>query len=295
MRIRSPKSRQQGWRMDALAPFVVLALATAIGVFGAPTVGVAQDMIQFLDLKSDEFTKADTTRAEIEALIAAQKPGEPLDLSARRLNHLDLSGLDLTGVNLQSARINGANFKGSRLDRAILDQAWALDADFTGASFKEASLFSTQLLGARLDGADFTAARVAGDFSRASLKGARFDRADLSADMRNQSMGLMRGVFRSSDLRDASFRNANLARVVLEYADLRGADLREANLRGSELGGANLSGAKVADADFDHADVNSARLISLEGRNAARNLESAVNLERAFTDAPRPAPATGER
>ncbi len=295
MRSRDPKSRRPGWHIEALAPALVLAVALLTGVCGAPTGAAAQDMIQFLDLKSDEFTKSEMTREEVAALIAARKPGEPIDLSARRLNRLDLSELDLSGVNLQSARINGANFKGSRLDGAVLDQAWALDADFTGASFKAASLFSTQLLGARLDGADFTEARVAGDFSRASLKGARFDRADLSADMRNQSMGLMRGVFRSSDLRDASFRNANLARVVLEYADLRGADLREANLMGSELGGANLTGAKVADADFHSADVNSARLLSLEGRNAARNLESTVNMERAFTDAPRPAPATAER
>ena len=60
-----------------------------------------------------------------------------------------------------------------------------------------------------------TCARVAGDLSRASLKGARFDGADLSADMKNQSMGLMRGVLRSADLDGASFAGANLSRVVL--------------------------------------------------------------------------------
>ena len=139
-------------------------------------------------------------------------------------------------------------------------------------------------MGATLDGADFSGARVAGDFSRASLKGARFDRADLSADMRNQSMGLMRGVFRSADLEGASFREANLARVVLEYARLRDADLAGANLAGSEMGGADLTGASIAGADFSNADVNSARLIALKGKAEARNFDKTINSDRAFTD-----------
>ncbi len=244
----------------------------------------AQDMLQYLDLKSTEFTTAETTREAIATLIAARKPGEAIDLSAKRLNKLDLSGLDLSGVNLQSARINGTSFKGATLDKAVLDQAWALDADFSGASLKGSSLFSTQFMGAMMDGADFTGARVAGDFSRASLKGARFDRADLSADMRNQSMGLMRGVFRSSNLEGASFRDANLARVVLEYSSLRSADLSGANLSGSEMGGADLSGAMVAGANFNAADVNSAKLHGMRGKTDARDLDKAVNLDRAFRD-----------
>ncbi len=35
-----------------------------------------------------------------------------------------------------------------------------------------------------------TGARLAGDFSKASLKGTKLDGADLSADEKNQSMGL---------------------------------------------------------------------------------------------------------
>ena len=124
----------------------------------------------------------------------------------------------------------------------VLDQAWALTSDFTIASLKGASLFSTQFRDAKLDGANFEGARVAADFSRASRKGANFK----DADMKNQSMGLMRGVFRSTDLEGASFENANMARVVLEYARLRGANLRDANLMGSELAGADLTGADVA-------------------------------------------------
>lgn len=274
-----PSTRLRLWRLGRSAALgVVLALAVA------PHRAGAQDMLQFLDLKSDDFTKAEMTRADVQSLIAAKAPGQGIDLAAKRLNGLDLSGLDLTGANLQSARINGANLKGAKLDRAILDQAWGLNAVLSGASFKGASLFSTQLIGANLDGADFSNARVAADFSRASLKGARFDGADLSADMKNQSMGLMRGVFRSADLDGASFVGANLARVVLEYARLRGANLSDANLAGSEMGGADLTGAMVEGANFTAADVNSARLLKLIGRERAKGLDATVNLDRAFTD-----------
>ncbi len=255
-----------------------------LAMAAAPNPAHAQDMLQYLDLESTEFTTAETTREAIAALIAGRKPGTTIDLSAKRLNKLDLSSLDLSGFNLQSARINGTSFKGANLDKAVLDQAWALDADFTGASLKGASLFSTQFMGATMDSADFTGARVAGDFSRASLKGARFDRADLSADMRNQSMGLMRGVFRSSNLEGASFRDANLARVVLEYSNLRSADMSGANLSGSEMGGADLTGASVAGANFNAADVNSAKLLEMRGKNDARDLDKTVNLDRAFRD-----------
>src|SRR5262245_6921804 len=68
----------------------------------------AQDMLRFLDLKSDDFTKAEMTRTEIEAALAAADATKPLDLSAKRLNGLDLSGLDLRHTKLQAARLNRA-------------------------------------------------------------------------------------------------------------------------------------------------------------------------------------------
>src|SRR3990167_3930133 len=131
----------------------------------------AQDMVEHLDLKSDEFTKTDVTRDDVLAAIAAAGADGVADFSGKRLNGLDLSGLDLRKLKLQATRINGANLAGSNLDGVMLDQAWALDSDFSNASFKGASLFSTQLMGAKMDGADFEGARIAADFSRASMKG----------------------------------------------------------------------------------------------------------------------------
>src|ERR1700755_609416 len=143
-------------------------LAAPVIACAMPPMAAAQDMLRFVDLNSDDFTKADMTRTEIEAALSAIDPTTILDLSGRRLNVLDLSGLDLRRTKLQAARLNRANLAGANLDDVVLDQAWALDADFTGASLRGASLFATQLIGAVLDRADLSRARIAGDLSRAS-------------------------------------------------------------------------------------------------------------------------------
>ena len=107
--------------------------------------------------------------------------------------------------------------------KAICGRRWTV-RKISGASLRGASLFATQLIGAKLDGADLSGARIAGDLSRASLRQARLDRADLSADMRNQSMGLMRGVLRSAKLDGASFENATerqIAPAILSFAATR--------------------------------------------------------------------------
>ena len=157
----------------------LMASALAGALLLVPTGALrAQDMIDQLDLKSDEFTKADMTRDDVLAAIAAAGDGVA-DLSGKRLNGLDLSGLDLRKLKLQSSRINHANFAGANLDGVVLDQAWALDSDFTNASFKGAHLFATQFRDAKMDGANFEGARIAADYSRTSLKGANFKDADL--------------------------------------------------------------------------------------------------------------------
>jgi len=149
---------------------IVLATLLAATV---PPLAAAQEMLRYFDLKSDEFTKADMTRIEVEAVLAAANPARPADLSARRLNGLDLSGLDFRGAKLQATRLNGANLAGANLDGATLDQAWALDADLTGATLRGASLFATQLIGAKLDGADLSDARITGATSTTIVPGNR--------------------------------------------------------------------------------------------------------------------------
>ncbi len=165
------KGHARAFAATALAGICVLTLS--VGMRPA----AAQDMVNALDLTSDDFTKADMSRADIEAGLAKLKAGETLDLSGKRLNGLDLSGLDLTRTRLQAARLNNANLKDAKLDGVVLDAAWALKSDFTNASFIGASLFQTQMMDARIDGANFSHAMVGADMSRATLNGARFDNA----------------------------------------------------------------------------------------------------------------------
>ena len=59
---------------------------------------LAQGMMSGVDLSSPAFTKAELSRADIEAMIAKGPTGGKLDLSDKSLNGLDLSKLDLSGA-----------------------------------------------------------------------------------------------------------------------------------------------------------------------------------------------------
>jgi BTB/POZ domain-containing protein KCTD9 len=142
--------------------------------FGSAGLSQADDLFQYLDFKSDQFTKSDMTREDVAAAIASAG-GSVVDLSGKRLNNLDLSGLDLSKTKLEGAYINGTNFTGSNLDGVKLNKAWALKANFSNATLKGASLIETEMLDGICDGADFSGARVAADMSRASLLKAHFD------------------------------------------------------------------------------------------------------------------------
>ena len=85
--------------------------------------------------------------------------------------------------------------------------------------------------GAKLDGANLAGARITADISGGSLLHTILTGANLSADMKNQSMGLMRAVLRSANLSGADLRQADLSRADLEFASLTNANLTGASLR----------------------------------------------------------------
>lgn len=251
------------------------AALSVASLFAAPL--CAQDMLQGVDLAQPAYSKAELTRADIEAALQHRGAGHKVDLSEKSLNGLDLSGLDLHGVDFRAARMNKVRLAGARLDDAILDQAWLIEADLTGASLKGAHAFASQMQRMRADGADFSHARVAGDLSGASLRGANFDDADLSADMKNQSMGLMRAVLRSAVLEGARFHKANMMSADLRFARAAGADFSDANLKNADASGADLTGAiwrgaKTEALDLDSAQIDAASEAALKG---AQNLDRA--------------------
>jgi uncharacterized protein YjbI with pentapeptide repeats len=129
----------------------------------------------------------------------------------------------------------------------------------------------------RGDGADFSGARVAGDLTGASLRQAKFIGANLSAGMKNQSMGLMRAVLRSAALDGAQFVSANLMSADLRFAHAAGADFTDANLMNADAAGADFTGAifkgaMVKDLDLDSAQIDAASEAAL---SSAQHLDRA--------------------
>ncbi len=251
--------------------------ATYLGL--APVAG--QSTMGGVDMTLPKMTAAEMTRDEVVARLEAATADDPADFTRIWLNGLDLSALDFSDAVLRAASLNGANLANARFDGAILSQAWMIGADLKGASLVGAELFQTQLGRADLTEADFTSARAAADFTRATLTGTVFKHADFSADMRNQSMGLMRGVLKSVRGEHVDFTAAQMSRADLEFAKLPGATFVDADLSMATLGGADLSGADVSGANFEKADLTSTRLTDIIGAETA-NLESARNIDRAL-------------
>src|SRR5262249_12159745 len=104
--------------------------------------------------------------------------------------------------------------------------------------------------------------------------------ANLSADMKNQSMGLMRAVLKSSNLERAIMREADLSRVDLEFASLKDADLTNASLRGAALGGATLVRVRFNGTNFNGAALACTRRMEPIGLDAAKNFDKAQNTDR---------------
>jgi uncharacterized protein YjbI with pentapeptide repeats len=121
-----------------------------------------------------------------------QQGKAPLDLSAHNFSNVDLNKVDFKAANLSASVFNGANLHEAKLDGVNLTVAFLEHANLSGASFRKAEMFSVQVSGADLRGADLADARVIGDLRNTNLTGAHLERLRGAADMKNQSMGLMR-------------------------------------------------------------------------------------------------------
>ncbi|BCM85695.1 pentapeptide repeat-containing protein [Methylobacterium indicum] len=261
------------------------ALAACLALLGTGPAPAEQDMLLGADMASPAMTRAEMTRADVEALIA-RAAGRPIDLSDKALSGLDLSGLDLRGANLRTARLNRVNLRGADLSGANLEQAWIIKADLTGAKLVGARMFGITAREANLTGADLSRAVPIGDFRGATMRGATLVGLRGGADLRNQSMGLMRAVFVSVNLSGANLTGADLGRARLDFANLAGADLTDVALTGADLSGADLTGATVAGADFRSVDVGGAKLVDLKGQDRARDWAQRVNADRAVLRRP---------
>lgn len=229
---------------------------------------------------------ADFNAEQVREILASAAPDKPADLSGKSLESLDLSNLDfkranLSGANLFGAKLVGADLSGANLSGAKLDLAWIMRANFTNADLSNASLLglvvsSGQDISAAeapvFKGANFSGAHIIARLSRCDLSGANFANAKMGADMKNQSMGLMRADLSGSNLSRANFSGADLSRALMRFADLTGANLSGANLTGADLSGVDLTGVDLTGADATDADLGGAVLKNVRGLETVKGL-----------------------
>jgi uncharacterized protein YjbI with pentapeptide repeats len=251
-------------RLTRSVLWIVYVILTASGAFGA-----------------------DFTRVEVQSLLAVA-PGAPrasfvgrslagLDLHELDFTAADLSGADLSDADLRGAKLVGAKLVGANLVRAKLNLAWIIRADFSDANLSGAIL-ETLIVSAGMEtqpdeaakfvGANLSGAKVTARFSLDDMRGADLSHLRASADMRNQSMGMIRTDFSRANLANANFEGAALAHVnfefaKLEHANFAGADLSDADLAGADLTDANLTSANTARANFTSASLAGVKGLSL--------------------------------
>ena len=231
---------------------------------------------------------SDFTRAEVESKLSAAPEGPRPSFAGRSLAGLDLHALDfhevdltsadlsradLSDADLRGAKLVAANLTGAKLRQAKLNLAWIMRANFSHADLSHAIL-ETLVASAGMEtqpdeaakfvGADLSGAKVTARFSLDDMRGANLSHLKASADMRNQSMGLIRTDFSRANLADVNFEGAELAYVNFEFAKLQ-----HANFSGADLSNADFAGADDRLALCLHGAETSKDLGALDARHAS--------------------------
>ena len=237
----------------------------------------------------DPDMTANVTVEQVKSALAAAKPDHPADFAGKSLRNLDLSNMDFTGADLKGANLYGAKLADSNMTRADLTGAnlnlsWLIHANFTDANLTDASLVApvvAQGLTATtgeipiFKGANMTGARVQARFTGGDLRGAKFSGGDISAHLKNQSMGLMHTEMGSANLEGADFSMTNMGHADMSFANLKGANFAGADLSRAVLTGADASGADFTDADLTGAELDGTNFTGAKGLDKAKNLDKA--------------------
>jgi uncharacterized protein YjbI with pentapeptide repeats len=226
------------------------------------------------------------TRGDVEAAIRAAGPGHPVELAGRSLEGANLSGLDLSGAdlahaNLHAANLTDTNLTGADLSGARLDLTWLMRTNLTHANLSGVQMHGPIVARGMDDvpkdapilvGANLSHAQIIAKLN-GNAEGADFSQANLGADIRNQSMGILHTDFNNANLRHANFEGANLDYATLRFADLTGADLRGARFLYADLSGADLTNAVLTGADLTDADLTDAILKAAKGLHTVTGLK----------------------
>jgi uncharacterized protein YjbI with pentapeptide repeats len=159
--------------------------------------------------------------------------------------------------------------------------AWFIRANFTRANLRGATLQTivtstamnnTLAEAATFAGADLSDANITVHSSFYDMRRVDFSRANMTVVTANQSMGLLRTEFMSSNLDGANFEGAGLGHVTFRFAKLRGANFKGADLSYTDFTGAYLNGADCSGAKISHAIFESATMTGVKGPRPATEI-----------------------
>jgi uncharacterized protein YjbI with pentapeptide repeats len=207
-----------------------------------------------------------------------------LDFKGANLAHTDLYGTDLTGANLKGADLSHTRLNRSVLIRADLSGADLTGATiFRPTVYTD--LASNLADAPRFAGANLTRIRVMANLSGADFRGANLTNADFSPLEARPGQGtitsLMKNVLKSCDFSGAALKGANFDRADLTFSRFVGADLAGANLKKTDLSKTDFTGADLTGADLTSADLYGANLTGVKGLDTVKGLSSAINLDKA--------------
>jgi uncharacterized protein YjbI with pentapeptide repeats len=255
-------------------PRVENRFSSDFSLIGRVAFMIAPPLLWMVPSSAADHMTADQTRASVAAAPAGKADLSGKDMSGNDLTGLDLSGAnlagaDLSGANLHGVKLVGADLTGADLTKADLTFTWIMRANFTRARLHgammqtivtSAGLDNTPAQAAMFVGADLSDASITVHFSFDDMHGANFSHAHMTVNMANQSMGLLRTEFMSTNLDGADFTGAGLGHVSFRFAKLNdarfnGADLGNADFTGTYLTGADFTGANVQGATFESATL----------------------------------------
>lgn len=214
--------------------------------------------------KEAYLVKAKWSRIKIENACFVEADLTGADLAASQLNNATFRSACLRGANLQGASLRTVEARNADMTGADVSLAAVDKGDFSGATLRGARFAGAQLPGTRFVGADLSGA----NFLRANLAQAIFqtrlpEREDtLMTSLQKQGFHEM---FLEGREAPTQFDGVDFTAANLQDARLRGADLRNAHVLGARftcasLNGANLERIEAAGALFDGADLRGATL-----------------------------------
>lgn len=183
--------------------------------------------------------------AHVEWVVSDHRNGQQADLSACRLQDVELAGRNLSYVSLQ-----GADLSGKDLSRTVLDRADLTGANLTGAKLTGAKCRSTKLQAANLDRIEATQADFFGaNLSGMQARGADFEKSNFSYAILSDARLL------ESSAVSANFQYAKLAHTTIQDSNLLCADFFHATIQD-----ALLEKNRLQDTIFQRTTVTDCRL-----------------------------------